>query len=77
MRRLTRICGIVLTAIGVLALAWVIVVWQWQDPFTALYTLWQQHELEGQLSQEFRDFGLPPGTGRGHPSAAAEAEAIA
>ncbi len=22
-------------------------VWRWQDPFTALYTLWQQHKLAG------------------------------
>jgi sortase A len=30
---------------GVLVLAWVVVVWRWQDPFTALYTTWKQHEL--------------------------------
>jgi sortase A len=30
---------------GVGVLAWVIVVWQWQDPFTAVYTHWKQHQL--------------------------------
>lgn len=36
---------------GVLGLVWVVLVWQWQDPFTALYTTWQQHELQGQLDR--------------------------
>lgn len=40
-------------ALGVLLLAWVILVWRWQDPFTALYTMWQQHELAQQLDSEF------------------------
>jgi len=31
------------------------VVWQWQDPFTAVYTTWQQHELRGQLDRTFSD----------------------
>jgi hypothetical protein len=30
----------------VLVLAWVVVVWRWQDPFTALYTHVQQSRLE-------------------------------
>ena len=30
---------------GVLTLVWAVLVWQWQDPFTALYTHWQQHRL--------------------------------
>ena len=34
--------GGVLAAIGLLALSWVFVVWRWQDPFTALYTMWEQ-----------------------------------
>ena len=28
-------------------MAWTIVVWRWQDPFTALYTTYQQHKLAG------------------------------
>jgi sortase A len=53
MRRFTRISGIVLAALGALALVWVFVVWRWQDPVTGLYTRWQQHKLAQQLHQEF------------------------
>jgi sortase A len=52
MRRFTRLLGIILAAVGFLALVWVIVAWQWQDPFTALYTTWQQHKLSQQLQHE-------------------------
>ena len=30
---------------GVGMLAWAVVVWQWQDPFTSLYTRWEQRQL--------------------------------
>jgi sortase A len=53
MRRFARPFGTVLIVAGVLALAWVVVVWQWQDPFTALYTRWQQHELAQSIDREF------------------------
>ena len=38
MRHRLRLVGTVLIAAGVLTLIWAAVVWQWQDPFTALYT---------------------------------------
>lgn len=63
-----RVLSRVLIAAGVLTLAWVILVWQWQDPFTALYTTWKQHELAHQLDKEFKAF---------QPSAAARDLAIA
>jgi sortase A len=50
-RRLARILGTVLIVLGVGAVAWTIVVWRWQDPFTALYTLYQQHKLSGQYKK--------------------------
>jgi sortase A len=53
MRRFARLSGIVLTSVGLLALVWALVVWRWQDPFTALYTTWQQHELGHELQHEF------------------------
>jgi sortase A len=53
MRRFARISGIVLTVVGVLGLVWVVVVWRWQDPFTGLYTRWEQHKLAQQLQHEF------------------------
>src|SRR5436309_9966019 len=43
MRRLARAAGLLLAGAGALTLIWAVVVWQWQDPFTALYTTWQQH----------------------------------
>ena len=45
MRRSLRISGTVLLVAGVLGLVWVVTVWRWQDPFTALYTHWKQHQL--------------------------------
>jgi sortase A len=53
MRRVARISGTLLMAAGVLTLAWAIVVWRWQDPFTALYTHWQQGKLSASLNHEF------------------------
>ena len=38
MRNSLRILGTVLIVAGVLALAWVVVVWRWEDPFTAIQT---------------------------------------
>jgi len=45
MRRAVRILGTLMIAGGVLTLAWALLVWRWQDPFTALYTHWQQGKL--------------------------------
>jgi sortase A len=59
MRRLARAAGLILAGAGVLTLVWALVVWQWQDPFTGLYTTWQQHRLEGQLSREFHEYAGP------------------
>jgi sortase A len=56
MRRLGRIAGLVMAGAGVLMLMWALVVWRWEDPFTALYTTWQQHRLEGQLNREFEEY---------------------
>jgi sortase A len=43
--RTARILGTLLIVAGVLTLAWVVVVWRWEDPFTALYTHFQQARL--------------------------------
>src|SRR4249919_3888075 len=74
MRRFARISGIALAVLGGLTLVWVIVVWQWQDTFTGLYTRWEQHELAQQLQHEF---ATQPGPKfAGNESLAAEARAI-
>jgi sortase A len=56
MRRRVRIFGTVLATTGALVLVWALVVWQWQDPFTALYTLWKQHQLAGQYAKRAAAF---------------------
>jgi sortase A len=74
MRRVARISGLALGTLGLLTLVWVVVVWRWQDPFTGLYTTWEQHELTQQLRHEL-ETPLGPRLVRGE-SPAAEARAI-
>ena len=52
MRRAARIIGTGMLVAGLLTLAWSIVVWRWQDPFTALYTHWQQQRLTRAYDRE-------------------------
>ena len=53
MRRALRVSGTVLLVVGALMLVWVVVVWRWQDPFTALYTHWKQHQLAHSYQKRF------------------------
>ena len=62
MRRTFRVLGTVLIGAGILTLAWVLVVWRWQDPFTALYTTYQQHRLASAYDERFATFGRLPHT---------------
>ncbi len=73
MRRALRIVSAVLIAAGVLAGAWAIVVWRWQDPFTALYTHWEQDKLAHQLDREFADYRPARGLAAERGAVAAEA----
>ena len=45
MRRAARITGTLMIVVGLCSIAWALLVWQWQDPFTAVYTKYQQHKL--------------------------------
>jgi sortase A len=56
MRRAVRLLGTLLAVAGVLMLFWALLVWQWQDPFTALYTKWKQHQLASQYDKRTRSF---------------------
>jgi sortase A len=56
MRRLVRIVGALLIVGGVLTLTWALLVWKWQDPFTAAYTHWEQRKLSQSLDREFQAF---------------------
>ena len=48
-RSFRRRLGSVLVLAGLVMLVWSLVVWQWNDPFTSLYTRWQQ----GRLADEY------------------------
>jgi sortase A len=56
MRRFLRIGGTVLVVAGVLMLVWVVIVWRWQDPFTAAYTHWKQHQLAHAYDKRYAAF---------------------
>ena len=74
MRRGVRIVGLLLAVAGVLAVAWTITVWQWQDPFTALYTRHEQGKLAHSLDRQLATYRPA------HPAArtlAAERTAVA
>jgi sortase A len=62
-RRPLHLLGTVLAVAGVLTLLWALLVWQWQDPFTALYTKWKQHQLASQYVKRVQSFDTTiPGT---------------
>jgi sortase A len=74
MRRRTRILGTVLVVTGVLTFVWALLVWQWMDPFTALYTKWKQHQLAAQYDKRAAAFRPPRAVGA---SLSAERQTIA
>lgn len=59
MRRAIRILGTLLVAGGVCLLLWSVIVWRWQDPFTALYTTYQQHRLAAGFHQRLVAYTPP------------------
>src|SRR3954471_21860710 len=59
MRRILRIVGTLMAVGGAGLLVWVVVVWRWQDPFTALYTTWKQHQLSQSYERRGEAFCLP------------------
>ena len=68
MTRAVRIASRLLIGAGVLLLVWALIVWRWQDPFTGLYTHWQQQKLGDALGREFAAY---------RPSAATRGLALA
>jgi len=73
MRRSLRLLGTLLVVAGALTLVWALAVWQWQDPFTAAYTKWRQHQLTSQYEQRARTYTAPIS----HASPAAERRSVA
>src|SRR5919197_2527887 len=56
MARAVRFTGTILVLAGVAALCWAFVVWRWEDPFTALYTSYQQHKLSSSYERRLAAF---------------------
>jgi sortase A len=56
-RRFVRLLGTLLVAAGLLTLLWVLVVWRWEDPFTAIYTHVEQSRLSDEYNRSLADFG--------------------
>jgi sortase A len=56
MRRALGWLGTLMIVAGVLTLTWAVLVWRWQDPFTAAYTHWQQNRLASQFDRKIEEF---------------------
>lgn len=72
-RVLLRVLGRLLIGVGVLILAWVLIVWQWQDPFTAIYTHFKQERLASQYAHRAETFRPKVKVSVRDPAAAATA----
>jgi len=58
--RAMRWLGSALVVGGLLALAWVVTVWLWQDPFTAIYTHFEQERLASSYERRVQLFMETP-----------------
>ena len=56
MRKIARILGLVLIIGGALFGTWALVVWQWKDPFTSIYTWWEQRQLVSSYDERVSDY---------------------
>ena len=56
MRRLLRLLGTLMIVAGLCTLAWAFAVWRWEDPFTSLYTSYQQRGLSSGLEERFASY---------------------
>jgi sortase A len=69
MRRLLRTLGTLMVVAGLGTLGWSVLVWQWQDPFTALYERYEQGKLESSYEARAGGFRLPAGKTAAFPAA--------
>ena len=56
MRRFVRTLGTLLIVVGLGTLAWAFAVWRWEDPFTSLYTAYEQRGLSSGLDERFATY---------------------
>ena len=59
MRRLFRTLGTLLIVLGLGTLVWGFAVWRWEDPFTSLYTAYEQRGLSSGLDERFASYTPP------------------
>src|SRR3954453_8509745 len=59
MARTARITGTLMIIVGLCSVAWAWLVWQWQDPFTAVYAKYEQHKLASSFAHRFADYQPP------------------
>jgi sortase A len=77
MRRAVRWLGTLLIVAGVLGLVWALLVWRWQDPFTALYTHLEQRKLESSYERQVEAFDRRVGTEPESATPAADRPSVA
>ena len=53
-RRALRMLSMLLIVSGGLLILWGVVVWRWSDPFTGLYTRWEQRKLASSFEDTLR-----------------------
>jgi sortase A len=56
MRRFTRTIGTLMIIAGIGTLAWAFAVWRWEDPFTSVYTAYEQRGLSSGLDKRFASY---------------------
>jgi sortase A len=56
MRRFLRLLGTLMIVAGLCTLAWAFAVWRWEDPFTSLYTSYEQRGLSSGLEERFATY---------------------
>lgn len=59
MRRAIRLFGTLMIVAGAATLGWALLVWQWQDPFTALFEWREQSRLAERYDARLDEFALP------------------
>jgi sortase A len=59
MRRLARTVGTLMIIAGLGLLAWAFAVWRWEDPFTSVYTAYEQRGLSSGLDKRFASYTPP------------------
>ncbi len=56
LRKTARSLGTLMIVAGLGSIGWALLVWQWQDPFTLLYTKWEQRQLASRYEQTLESF---------------------